>query len=336
MIARSAPHGQGVSAWQRALADAVRDPAELLRLLDLPGDEVEAARTAARPFALRVPRSFVARMRRADRHDPLLLQVLPVAEEAAATPGFDADPVGDLAAMAQPGVLHKYPGRVLLVATGACAVHCRYCFRRAFPYSTANAGASAWRAALDYVARDASVEEVIVSGGDPLLLTDRSLAELSDGLQNIPHVKRLRLHTRLPIVLPERVDEGLLAWLRGVRLHTVVVVHCNHAQEVDGAVGRALAGLRAAGATLLNQAVLLRGVNDDVQALRALSVGLFDDGVLPYYLHLLDRVTGTAHFEVSEARAQTLMQGLRAVLPGYLVPRLVREVAGEDCKRPVL
>ncbi|QKT02864.1 EF-P beta-lysylation protein EpmB [Ectothiorhodospiraceae bacterium 2226] len=336
MIARSTARGQGPTSWQRALADAVRTPAELLTLLGLPPEDGPGVRAGLAQFPLRVPRGFMRRMRPGDRHDPLLLQVLPVAEEGRAVPGFGFDPVGDLGAVAAPGVLHKYRGRVLLVATGACAVHCRYCFRRAFPYQEANARAANWRGALDYIAGDDTIEEVILSGGDPLMLADRSLHEFTDALRGIRHVRRLRLHTRLPIVLPERVDEGLLAWLEALPWQTVVVVHCNHARELDGEVAAGFGALRTAGATLLNQAVLLRGVNDDAGALRDLSEGLFAQGVLPYYLHLLDRVAGAAHFEVEEARAQALMHELRAALPGYLVPRLVREVAGEEYKRPLI
>jgi EF-P beta-lysylation protein EpmB len=319
-------------AWQAELARAVREPAELLALLGLGAEWLVAARAAATRFPLRVPRPFVARMRRGDPHDPLLRQVLPLAAEGVEAPGFVNDPVGDLASMAVPGLLHKYAGRVLLTATGACAVHCRYCFRRHFPYAAANAAADGWRAALAAIAADPSVHEVILSGGDPLTLADARLAELAAALAGIAHVERLRLHTRLPIVLPERVTGELLAWLTGTRLAPVVVVHANHANEIDAAVRTGLARLRAAGVTVLNQSVLLRGVNDDVAALAALSEALFAAGALPYYLHLLDRVQGAAHFEVEEAAAQRLMAGLNARLPGYLVPRLVREVPGAPGK----
>jgi len=331
MIPETAPIRQ-TPAWQRALARAVTDPEELIRLVDLGPEWLPAARAAARLFPLRVPRGFVARMRRGDPRDPLLRQVLPLAEECLTAPGFVTDPVGDSEAMRTPGLLQKYPGRVLLTATGACAVHCRYCFRRHFPYAEANPGADHWRAALDCIAADDSVTEVILSGGDPLTLSDRRLKEFTDALAAIPHVHRLRLHTRLPVVLPERVDHGLLAWLGGVRLPTAVVIHANHARELDGDVRAALARLRAAGAVLLNQSVLLRGVNDAAEALADLSETLFDVGVLPYYLHLLDRAQGAAHFDVDEVRARVLMDALRARLPGYLVPRLVREVAGAPAK----
>lgn len=329
MIPRTAELRQ-TPAWQRLLARAITDPTELLALLGL--DPALAARAPAGRFPLRVPRGYVARMRRGDPADPLLRQVLPIDAEARAVPGFVRDAVGDLRARCAPGVLHKYRGRVLLVATGACAVHCRYCFRRHFPYAESAAAADAWDGALRYVAGDPGIDEVILSGGDPLTLADRRLAPLARALAAIPHVTRLRLHTRLPVVLPERVDDDLLAWLCGTRLAPVVVIHANHANEIDGDVRAALARLRARGVTLLNQSVLLAGVNDDAGALAALSEALFAAGVLPYYLHLLDRVEGTAHFEVDEGRARALMAEVSARLPGYLVPRLVRERAGAAAK----
>ena len=319
-------------SWQRELAHAVHDPAQLLQLLELPPGLLSPAQQAAAGFSLRVPRGYVARMRKGDVHDPLLRQVLPVAEEGVETEGFRFDAVGDLSAMPVAGVLHKYQGRALLVATGACAIHCRYCFRRHFPYAEANPAQEGWSAALDYIAADSSLREVILSGGDPLSLSDARLAALSRSLQSIAHVKYLRIHTRLPIVLPERVDDALLGWLSSSRLKPVMVVHANHAHEIDAAVRSALGRLVAAGVVLFNQSVLLAGVNDSVQALAALSEALFDAGVTPYYLHLLDRVQGTAHFEVDETRAHDLMHGLRTCLPGYLVPRLVREQEGMPFK----
>jgi len=322
--------------WQTALGQAITDPAELLDLLGLGHEWLPAARDAARAFPLRVPRAFVARMRRGDPADPLLRQVLPLAEERLVVEGFGPDPVGDLAAHKAPGVLHKYQGRVLLTATGACAIHCRYCFRRHFPYAEANASTENWRAALDYVTTHPDVHEVILSGGDPLTLSDRRLSEFVRALEDCAHVERLRLHTRLPVVLPERVTRELCAWLSGTRLKTVVVIHANHAQELDDSVRLACQRLADSGATLLNQSVLLRGVNDSVTALTQLSETLFAAGVLPYYLHLLDRVQGAAHFDVSEEIGRQLMAGLNACLPGYLVPRLVREVPGASAKELVV
>ena len=318
--------------WQTELARVVTEPGELLALLGLGGEWRAAAEAAASTFPLRVPRGFVARMRRGDPHDPLLRQVLPLAAELVLAPGFGSDPVGDHTALRSIGVLHKYQGRVLLTATGACAVHCRYCFRRHFPYEQANASADGWRAALDYIAADASIAEVILSGGDPLTLSDRRLAEFVQSLTHIPHVTRLRLHSRLPVVLPERVTPALCDALTGTRLRVVMVLHANHAQEIDASVQTACARLAATGFHLLNQSVLLRGVNDSVAALVNLSEALFAAGVLPYYLHQLDRVQGAAHFEVDDDTARYLHAAMSARLPGYLVPRLVREVPGAPAK----
>jgi EF-P beta-lysylation protein EpmB len=284
---------------------------------------------------LRVPRGYAARMRKGDPNDPLLLQVLPQAREGDDVPGFGDDAVGDLARLKDGGVIHKYHGRALVIATGACAVHCRYCFRRHFPYSDALASREHWRGALRALAEDRSITEVILSGGDPLSLSDEKLARFAEGLEFLPHVQRLRIHTRQPVVLPERVDEALLAWLGRGRLRKVIVIHANHANELDDAVQQALARLAATGATLLNQSVLLRGVNDSADALLRLSERLFECGVLPYYLHMLDRVRGAAHFDVPEAEARALMRALAARLPGYLVPRLVREEAGAPSKTGV-
>jgi len=321
--------------WQQVLADAITSPAQLCEILGLDPGLIEGVREATGQFALRVPRSFVARMRHGDPRDPLLLQVLPAAAEMATASGFGIDPVGDLASRTVPGLLHKYAGRALLIATGACAVHCRYCFRRHFPYGEESALAAGWREAIDHLRSDASISEIILSGGDPLSLSDRRLQQLTDELQSVPHVRRLRIHTRHPVVLPERVDEGLSNWLSAVRLQKVVVIHANHAQELDAEVGRACRDLAAAGATLLNQSVLLAGVNDSVAALADLSEALFSMNVLPYYLHLLDRVLGAAHFEIDAAAALRLHAGLAEILPGYLVPRLVREIPGAASKTPV-
>lgn len=321
-----------VPAWQAAQAGAIRDPAELVRLLDLDDALLPAARRAAALFPLRVPRGFAARMRRGDAADPLLRQVLPLDAETVPADGFVDDPVGDGQAVVGAGVLHKYRGRALLVATGACAVHCRYCFRRHFPYDAVNASGDRWQAAIDYLAAHDDIEEVILSGGDPLSLADRRLAELSAALAGIAHLRRLRVHSRLPVVIPERVDDGLLAWLAGSRLRPVMVIHANHANELDGAVASAVARLRAADVPVLNQAVLLRGVNDDADVLAALCERLFDLGVGAYYLHLLDRVRGAAHFEVPEAEARALHAALAARLPGYMVPRLAREEPGAPGK----
>ncbi|HEY4127508.1 MAG TPA: EF-P beta-lysylation protein EpmB [Gammaproteobacteria bacterium] len=321
--------------WQTEMADAVRDPAELLALLGLGSDWLEPARQAAATFPLRVPRAFVHRMRKGDPADPLLRQVLPLGEELKDVPGYVRDPVGDMPSVAARGLLHKYEGRVLLITTGACGVHCRYCFRRHFPYTDETARTDEWREALEYLKADASIDEVILSGGDPLSLSDTRLAALARALEDIPHIERLRIHTRQPVVLPSRVDDALAAWLNACRLQKVVVLHVNHAREMDQAVRDACARLREAGVTLLNQTVLLRGVNDSADALSDLSEALFAGQVLPYYLNLLDPVAGAAHFDVSEPKALELMAALRARLPGYLVPKLVREVPGAPSKMPV-
>lgn len=335
MIPASAPTLNTAPQWQSALRDAIRDPHELFELLGLPSDRLRESRAAATDFRMLVPRGYAARMRPGDPDDPLLLQVLPQEREIMPVAGFIADPVGDLAAEAAPGVLHKYRGRVLLVTTGACAVHCRYCFRRHFPYADANPARDGWQPALDYLRAHPEVEEVILSGGDPLVLDNERLGHLVTELERIPHLARLRLHSRLPVVLPERIDDNLPARLGASRLKVVCVIHANHPNELDDAVGRSLSRLRDRGVHLLNQSVLLRGVNDNAEALTRLSLDLFSRGVLPYYLHVLDPVAGAAHFHVGDADALSLLERLRANLPGYLVPRLVREVAGATAKTPV-
>lgn len=321
--------------WQRLWREAVRDPRELLALLGLDAAAAGLSEAAAAQFPLRVPRGFVARMRHGDLHDPLLRQVLPVDAEERIVPGFSLDAVGDGAARKAEGVIQKYRGRALLVATGSCAVNCRYCFRRHFPYDEETAARDGWSGAVAAIAADPGIDEVILSGGDPLSLATPKLAELTARLAAIPHIRRLRIHSRLPIVLPERVDEPLLQWLAALPWPLAFVVHANHANEFDPAVDAALARLRGVGVQLLNQAVLLRGVNDSVEALADLSERSFAAGVLPYYLHQLDRVHGVAHFEVTDERARALHAALAARLSGYLVPRLVREVQGDTGKRPL-
>jgi len=286
-------------------------------------------------FALRVPRGFVARMRAGDPADPLLLQVLPQAAELVAVPGFVDDAVGDLSARSAHGVLQKYAGRALLIATGSCAVNCRYCFRRHFPYAEETAASNGWREAVAQLRADGSISEVILSGGDPLSLATAKLRELTTQLATIPHLRRLRIHTRLPVVLPERVDDELTAWLRDLPWPIAIVLHANHANELDACVSDACARLVAGGVTLLNQSVLLARVNDNADALADLSERLFACRVLPYYLHQLDQVRGAAHFAVRDEDALALVTRLRQRLPGYLVPRLVREIAGVAHKVPL-
>ena len=321
--------------WQQLWRDAVRDPRELLAMLGLESAGLAISDDAAAQFPLRVPRGFVARMRPNDPNDPLLRQVLPLDAEMQPMPGFSLDAVGDSQAKAGHGVIRKYRGRALLIATGSCAIHCRYCFRRHFPYAEETAAAAGWRDAVEAIRADAAIDEVILSGGDPWSLATPKLAELTEALASIPHLKRLRVHTRLPVVLPERVDDALVGWIDALPWPVTVVLHANHANEFDQHVEAALQRLRRTGALLLNQAVLLRGVNDSVDALADLSERGHAAGVLPYYLHQLDRVQGAAHFEVPDEVALRLHRDLAARLSGYLVPRLVREVAGDPGKRPI-
>ena len=317
--------------WKHDLANAYRRPEALLSDLGL---GAEWSGPAAEEFPLRVPRDYARRIRPGDPEDPLLRQVLPIREETLARPGYIQDPVGDASAVRAPGLLQKYHGRALLVVTGACALHCRYCFRRHFPYATETLNRDPGQRAIEAIARDPEITEVIVSGGDPLLQDDRHLARLIERLAGIPHVRRLRLHTRVPIALPSRITPSLCALLTGHRLSPLIVVQANHPHELGGGVPEALARLRQASLPVLNQSVLLRGVNDRAETLAQLSESLFDHGVLPYYLHLLDPVAGAWHFEVPPAGARALLETLRARLPGYLVPRMVREIAGGRFKYP--
>jgi len=323
------------ASWQQVLKDAVRDVGELCRLLDLPQTFADQAAGAARDFPLFVPRPFLARMRRGDSNDPLLRQVLPLDTETIPAEGFTLDPVADAAASLEPGLLRKYHGRALMVTTGACAVHCRYCFRRHFPYQERPRSLAQWEPAIERIAADESIREVILSGGDPLTLVDDLLARLAERLAEVPHLWRLRVHTRLPIVIPQRVCDELINWLNGTRLTPIVVVHANHPAEIDDDVARSLGRIVDAGIPVLNQAVLLRGVNDEVDVLAELCERLVDVRVMPYYLHQLDRVAGAAHFEVSIARGQEIVRQLQTRLPGYAVPRYVREVAGAPHKMSI-
>jgi EF-P beta-lysylation protein EpmB len=323
------------SDWQRSLREAIRTSAELLEVLDLDPDTVAGFQPATDQFPLLVPRSFAARMRKGDPDDPLLRQVLPDPREQLEVAGFRRNPLAE-DDLAQQGVLHKYAGRALLVTTGACPVHCRYCFRRHFPYALQLASKDQWRPALEELARHPGLTEVILSGGDPLSLSDRRLADLIAGIEQLESVHTVRIHTRFPIILPERVDHRLLDVLSETRLHTVMVVHCNHANEIDTSVRAALQALKSTDTLLLNQSVLLRDINDNVQALEELSHALFKSGVLPYYLHLLDPVAGAAHFDVPESRGRALIAELRSQLPGYLVPRLAREEPGQSSKTILL
>ncbi|MFW5427042.1 MAG: EF-P beta-lysylation protein EpmB [Methylophagaceae bacterium] len=318
--------------WQVALANCINDPDLLLNQLGLTERLAAIDSKLIKNFPLRVPQNYINKMRYGDADDPLLRQVFPLIDEGITVDKFVTDPVGDSFAVTAPGILQKYHGRALLVTTGACAIHCRYCFRRHFPYGDSNPLASQWLETLSTLRDDSTINEVILSGGDPLVLTDSKLAAMVSDLEKIPQLKRLRIHTRLPIVLPERIDQHLLKWIESTRLQVIMVVHANHANEIDTEVAAALDRLRRIGCQLLNQAVLLKGINDNAESLVALSERLSDVNVMPYYLHLLDPVAGASHFDVPDQIGIELINSIRKKLPGYLVPRLVREQQGEASK----
>lgn len=322
-------------SWQSLLSRSITDPEQLLRRLELDPALLAGARAGAADFQLRVPEPFVERMHKSDPNDPLLRQVLPLGEELLEHPDYVLDPLGEQHTNTRAGIIHKYHGRLLLIVSGGCAVNCRYCFRRHFPYGDNNLSTEQWQQALDYIRGDQSISEVIYSGGDPLAASDKRLAWLTREIAAIPHVRRLRVHTRLPVVIPQRVTSELIDALCGTRLPVVMVLHSNHANEFDAALGNAVLRLRQAGITLLNQTVLLRGVNDSLETLISLSETLGDHGILPYYLHVLDHVKGAQHFHVDDGAAMGLAAEMLARLPGFLVPRLVREVAGETSKTPL-
>ena len=322
-------------SWQNAMKRAIRNSRELCEALGINPELVHTSVDGEAQFPVFVPLEFLSRMRQGDANDPLLQQVLPRAEESMVDSAFDSDPVGDSRVENAPGLLHKYVGRVLLILSGVCGVHCRYCFRRHYPYSTAPKSIERWLPALAYIQNDPSIHEVILSGGDPLTVVDEHLSELVERLDAIPHLTRLRIHTRLPVVIPQRVDEHLCGWLARTRLAKWVVLHINHSQEIDVHVVDAISRLRRTGATVLNQAVLLRGVNDTVEQLESLCERLVDCGVLPYYLHQLDRVSGATHFEVEREHGLAMMAELANRLPGYAVPKYVVEIAGQASKTPI-
>jgi L-lysine 2,3-aminomutase len=320
--------------WQQQLAQAITDPYELLKILHIDAECFPKLQQASELFQLKVPRNYVDKISQGDPNDPLLLQIMSTGHELNKIEGFNKDPVGDMDTMPVPGLLHKYHGRVLLIATGACAVHCRYCFRRHFPYSDNLSARNHWHESIEYIRQHSDIKEVILSGGDPLVLSDSKLSELIDQLDTIPHLQRLRIHSRLPVVLPSRITKGLLDLLQNSRLTASVIIHANHCQEIGMQEQAALNKLSQV-TSLLNQSVLLKGINDSVEAQIALNERLFDCQVLPYYLHLLDPVDGAAHFDVSEHHAKEIMYLLKARLPGYLVPKLVREISGESSKVPI-
>jgi EF-P beta-lysylation protein EpmB len=319
-------------SWQAALINAVTDPAELLRLLDLDMQLLDAAKAAAERFPLKVPHGFIARMQKGNSHDPLLQQILPIHAELENTPGYSNDPLLEANVNPIPGLLHKYQNRVLLTFIGTCAINCRYCFRREFPYADNNPGTEGWDKALEYVAQNKMINEVILSGGDPLVAPDKMLQNFTEKLNAISHVKRLRIHSRIPIVLPERITAEFIGWISQLKQKPVLVVHCNHPQEINAEVKAAARALTQAGVTLLNQSVLLKGINDDAETLMALSETLFEIHIQPYYLHLLDKVNGTAHFDIDLEQAKDLHRTISQRLSGYLVPKLVFEQPGAPSK----
>ncbi|AHK19634.1 EF-P beta-lysylation protein EpmB [Yersinia similis] len=321
--------------WLQQLADVITDPDELLRILFLnEHPHLQQGTGARRLFPLRVPRAFVARMQPGNASDPLLLQVLTAREEFIAAPGFTSDPLDEQRSVV-PGLLHKYRNRALLLVKGGCAVNCRYCFRRHFPYQDNQGNKTNWLQALDYIRQHPELDEIIFSGGDPLMAKDHELSWLLDQLEDIKHIRRLRIHTRLPVVIPARITVTLCQRLGSSRLQVLMVTHINHANEIDQPLRDSMARLKQVGVTLLNQSVLLRGVNNDADVLATLSNALFDAGILPYYIHVLDKVQGAAHFMVDDDEARQLMKGLLSRVSGYLVPRLTREVGGEPSKTPL-
>ncbi|HCB1500660.1 L-lysine 2,3-aminomutase [Klebsiella oxytoca] len=321
--------------WLAQLADVVTSPDELLHLLNVDADaNLLAGRDAKRLFALRVPRAFIARMEPGNPNDPLLRQVLTSQEEFITAPGFSTDPLEEQHSVV-PGLLHKYSNRALLLVKGGCAVNCRYCFRRHFPYAENQGNKRNWQTALEYIVAHPELDEIIFSGGDPLMAKDHELDWLFTQLEAISHIKRLRIHSRLPIVIPARITDALVARISTSSLQILLVNHINHANEIDAEFHAAMKRLRMAGVTLLNQSVLLRGVNDNAQTLADLSNALFDVGVMPYYLHVLDRVQGAAHFMVDDEEARAVIRELLTLVSGYLVPRLAREIGGEPSKTPL-
>lgn len=320
------------TAWQTALIQAITTPELLLELLELDPSLLPQAKAASQLFPLKVPRGFLSRIEKGNAMDPLLQQILPIGAELSSLENYTKDPLQEIVANPVPGLLHKYQGRVLLTTTGACSIHCRYCFRRHFPYADNNPGTSGWHEALRYIANDPSIHEVILSGGDPLTMSDHLLGLFSQQLEKIPHVKRLRIHTRMPVILPERITPSFIAWINDVKLDCIIVLHTNHPNEIDDSVIAALQPLRKTGIPLLNQAVLLKGINDNVQTLIDLSEALFHAGILPYYLHVLDKVEGAAHFDLPLDSAQHIHGELTKHLSGYLVPKLVKEEPGAPAK----
>ena len=334
MITLSEPNGQ-LNSWQKDYASAITSLSELVEILDLPQETIAKGLKAEDQFKLKVPRTYLDCIEKGNLNDPLLRQILPVDEENQVIPGYRDDPVGDLPASPLPGLIHKYQRRVLLVTTPACAIHCRYCFRRHYPYQEGSANGFEFKRALDYIKTDSTINEVILSGGDPLSLSDAQLDRLLSDIEAINHVDTVRLHTRLAITLPSRLTTALKSLLTKRRFRSVIVVHCNHPNELSLEARSRLSHFANGSIMLLNQSVLLAGVNDDAGILAKLSEHLFESGVLPYYLHMLDPVQGAAHFEVSRNNAIIIMKKLQKILPGYLLPRLVEEIPGKPSKQTI-
>ena len=317
------------SAWQQEMKQAIRSSLGLCEFLKIPPIAINVEEN---DFPVFVPRSFAARMNPGDPADPLLLQVIAQSQESLPIEGYEKDPNGEATAVLAAGVLRKYSSRALMITSGACAVHCRYCFRRHYPYSDSPSGLEQWQSSLQAIAQDTNIEEVILSGGDPLVLSDQSIGQLLSALADIPHVKHVRFHTRTPVIIASRMTSTLLSHLKSTRLKVWFVIHSNHANELDGEVLASLSKLQQIGIPVLNQAVLLRRVNDNEDALYALCKRLIDAQITPYYLHQLDEVAGAAHFYVSPDRGRELIAAIRKRLPGYAVPRYVKEIAGEQSK----
>jgi EF-P beta-lysylation protein EpmB len=317
-------------SWQQLLSSSLLKVEDLLAYLEL---DLPPSQWLEMPdFPLLVPVPYLSRIEKGNSKDPLLLQVLPLSSELQQSPEFTNDPLEETSLTTCKGLLHKYQGRVLIITSGACAINCRYCFRRHFPYQEHQPDSNAWESIFDYIARHASISEVILSGGDPLILNDSRLAWIASKLAKVPHVKRLRIHSRLPIVIPQRISPALLDWIEASPLKIVMVIHCNHPNELDQQVAQYLQKLHRAGVSLLNQSVLLAGINDSAEIIISLSEKLYEMNVLPYYLHRLDKVSGTRHFDVSSDAARRIYQHVISALPGYLVPKLVEDNVGTTSK----
>ena len=321
-------------SWQKELASVVTDPKILLSMLDITPEHYQAHFAARKLFPVRVPKPFIQKMKKGDINDPLLKQVMPLSAEYQELDGYFSDPLAEHDTVAE-GLLHKYKNRVLMIVKAGCAINCRYCFRRHFPYADNSPNKQRWQPALDYIQQHPEINEVIFSGGDPLMASDEHLTWLVNAVEQIPHIKRLRIHSRLPVVIPNRVTAELVNLLSRSRLITSMVLHINHANEIDEALINAIKPLLNANIRLFNQSVLLKGINDNAETLSQLSETLFDHGIQPYYLHVLDKVQGAAHFDLDENAAIKIYQELMANVSGYLVPKLVREIAGEANKTPL-